>query len=603
MASFTRQQWGARAPERQSSGLGAVGALVVHHVGGDLVAPTNLSTIMAALRQIQSSHLNDPDEDYCVDPTTEAMTLDGWKRHDQLNVGDLVLTLNTETMRSEWQPVLAINRFQHDGPMLWMKSKAHSSLTTANHRWFVRRTCFGKSPGKRTEWRTSDTLNHWTAIPTAAPCADLPTQPKYTDAMVETVAWLYTEGCYTSHGARIDQSEIHNPACVTRIRAALAELFGPVREYRRPNGMVSFNLRAPHRRALDEVCPDKVPASEFLRSLTYAQLRLFLDVSVSADGTIAASGTPVFGQKDPRRVAAFEMAAALAGIQTSTIRTANRSEFGQRGSIHHLVSLIRKGSGWSNPYEAGKRSNRSMSARVAWVPYRGLVWCPTTPNGTWLARRAGSVFYTGNSDIAYNAGVDQLGNDYELRGMQYQGGATYGANDRTKAVLWVGDSNVSVPTEAALQAIARVYQRGVANGHLVNGAVIGGHRDYVATACPGTQMYVRLPQIRALAGGTTIPNIDSPLTSDGDDDVLTPDQAKQLEVVANVLAPSFPRFGRTATMADAMETMFVNFTQMHESNQQVIALLRSIDAKLSGGTGGGASADQVVDALVARLSN
>ncbi len=31
------------------------------------------------------------------------------------------------------------------------------------------------------------------------------------------------------------------------------------------------------------------------------------------------------------------------------------------------------------------------------LPYTGTVWCPTTPNGTWLARYRGNVFYTGNS--------------------------------------------------------------------------------------------------------------------------------------------------------------------------------------------------------------
>ncbi len=35
-----------------------------------------------------------------------------------------------------------------------------------------------------------------------------------------------------------------------------------------------------------------------------------------------------------------------------------------------------------------------------WVPYTGTVWCPTTANGTWLARSPeGHVFFTGNSSV------------------------------------------------------------------------------------------------------------------------------------------------------------------------------------------------------------
>lgn len=33
------------------------------------------------------------------------------------------------------------------------------------------------------------------------------------------------------------------------------------------------------------------------------------------------------------------------------------------------------------------------------VMHSGLVWCPTTTNGTWLARRNGTVYFTGNSQV------------------------------------------------------------------------------------------------------------------------------------------------------------------------------------------------------------
>lgn len=32
-----------------------------------------------------------------------------------------------------------------------------------------------------------------------------------------------------------------------------------------------------------------------------------------------------------------------------------------------------------------------------WIDYEGLVWCVQTPNSTWVARRNGSIFVTGNS--------------------------------------------------------------------------------------------------------------------------------------------------------------------------------------------------------------
>jgi hypothetical protein len=43
------------------------------------------------------------------------------------------------------------------------------------------------------------------------------------------------------------------------------------------------------------------------------------------------------------------------------------------------------------------RQGPKAAATVKRVHYKGIVWCPTTPNGTWLARRNGTVYWTGNS--------------------------------------------------------------------------------------------------------------------------------------------------------------------------------------------------------------
>lgn len=100
----------------------------------------------------------------------------------------------------------------------------------------------------------------------------------------------------------------------------------------------------------------------------------------------------------------------------------------------------------------------------------------------------------GYADIAYNMAVDNLGNLYEARGMQWIGGATYGANGTTRAVVWLGNSDVEPPSPAALAAIRQLWidERGV---NLTEDATITGHRDWTATACPGDTLYGMLPAI------------------------------------------------------------------------------------------------------------
>ena len=98
-------------------------------------------------------------------------------------------------------------------------------------------------------------------------------------------------------------------------------------------------------------------------------------------------------------------------------------------------------------------------------------------------------------DIAYNMAADQFGNLYILRGMEYLGGATYGANAHTRAMVWLGSSDVDVPTNLALRAIGDFY-RSELGRNLSSTATVTGHRDWTSTACPGEVLYGLLDTIR-----------------------------------------------------------------------------------------------------------
>jgi hypothetical protein len=75
---------------------------------------------------------------WCADEQTEVLTFEGWRRYDQLQVDDLVLTLDHKVGVSEWQHVSEVNVFDVvDEPMVSLEGAGHSSLTTLNHRWPV----------------------------------------------------------------------------------------------------------------------------------------------------------------------------------------------------------------------------------------------------------------------------------------------------------------------------------------------------------------------------------------------------------------------------------------------------------------------------------
>lgn len=379
---------------------------------------------------------------YCVDEETEILTAAGWRDFRSLRQGDEVLTLNPGTWQTEWQPCLEACVFPPRlREMFRMESRRLSALTTLDHRW-VSRPQSGK-----VRWTTSQQLNSKDQIPCAAPYGDVLAEPKYSDALVEAVAWFWTEGSWNWRGrtrsVTIHQSHRANPGKCDRIRAALTRLFGPdagsvggfisdsdanpvcecgkqarnrgrcpscymkywrssafERSARRADwtervsggrpGMSSFVLSAPASEAVTRhvtISPGgaKAVSTEFLRSLTQAQLELFVHVSLLADGTFAGSNrnVPQLAQRDKLAAEQFALACILAGRRVS---------FRQLQSGMWQVTLIR--SSEHRPWNAAYLSGSACLDRVV---YGGHVWCPRTDNQTWLARRNGTIYFTGNT--------------------------------------------------------------------------------------------------------------------------------------------------------------------------------------------------------------
>lgn len=405
---------------------------------------------------------------WCTLPHVRIMTKRGWRTYQEIEPTDEALTLNHETGLSEWQPILAVNTFEvKDHPMVRIKTRRHESTTTAGHRWPLISGQWGKHA--RT-WATSGELleaarargegaDLFRRLVLAAPNADLPTEPKYSDALVEAVAWYFTEGDAGKREGRrtprvtITQSRKVNPENVERITRALTALFGPPSEqldkggrYASPEsvarrararaikaanpsatgaqiaaelgvsstmvykylandartrddvprwriiedtgrGLARFRLNAAAAEIILEHAPDRVVSLDFIRSLTAAQLELFMDTAIRGDGHMMGGTTPVFGQKDPRRCDAFELAAILSGRspRRSLHRGIGASKDGPREKTQHVVTV------------SDKTTSSPKGRNVTETTYTGTVWCPTTPNGTWLAEEDGHVFYTGNS--------------------------------------------------------------------------------------------------------------------------------------------------------------------------------------------------------------
>jgi hypothetical protein len=354
------------------------------------------------------------DEAWCADEQTEILTDHGWVNYRDLHEGDNVLTLNHTTGLSEWQPVLEVCVFPaKEREMISIESRSHSSLTTPNHRWPVLRLHFrgGMAAGRYKrrmgvdrEWATSSTFQWEDQVPIAADCADLPADPKHSDALVEAVAWFWTEG----HIRKLRDGRQGRNVTITQavkaidhcemIRSALTRLFGPpVEKFPRfgkaltdgvprwrewvNGGKQEFGLNADAGALLQAYAPGRVPSHHFLMSLTKAQLELFIHVSMEADNC----GQHMLAQKDRAAAEAFQFACILAGYGSTFSMRSKVGRVYNPGCVMWQARIRTQRVLWAG------RSTRNR------VTYSGEVWCPRTPNQTWLARRRGKIYFTGNT--------------------------------------------------------------------------------------------------------------------------------------------------------------------------------------------------------------
>lgn len=350
----------------------------------------------------------------CVSLDTEILTRTaGWATWAEVNVGDEVYTLNHQTGWGEWQPVKRVivesTRMRR---MVEIDGKSHSSLTTTDHRWPV-----ADHQGRK-GWTTSSELNQRHRVPLCAPSSDLPQEATIRDAMVELVAWFWTEGHIK--GGRVGrvpeglgyghicQSFEVNPLNCKRIEAALVELYGPptptfprlgaktdgVGRWRihRDGRNLRFVFSADVGRELLRHAPHLIPSFEFLNSLTASQIAAFIETSIDGDGTRSPAGSVLLTQKLRPMAEAFQYACVLAGLATTS------SYHPQNG----YGVMVRKNK-WCKP-------SRSKPVEV---DMDCSVWCVTVENHTWLARRNGRTYFTGNCNgrptaiIDNRYGVDQ----------------------------------------------------------------------------------------------------------------------------------------------------------------------------------------------------
>ena len=322
----------------------------------------------------------------CVDEATEALTKDGWKGIDEIKEGDMIASFGMQSQRLEWKPVSWVYRDQYDGPMVHVQDRHLDMLLTPHHRcvsYRKRRVPGGRADnvvGLNLEIVTAADLNVADHIPVAAIFDRKPEGVPISDAMVRVLAWVATEGYLHPKCAQVRIYQ--NLGKSQPIRDALAEAGMTWSEFvtaKRVNGndeSVCFSVHAAHGRRIREFLPNKKLTPALLNRLTSDQIDILIETMIDGDGCRSGS-QPAFIQKKGETAESFKMALVMAGRSFGVHDRGN--------GIEHIT--IRDGKRYC--------VKRALNGQV---PYKGRIWCPEVPGfTTWVARRNGKVFITGNT--------------------------------------------------------------------------------------------------------------------------------------------------------------------------------------------------------------
>jgi hypothetical protein len=333
----------------------------------------------------------------CVDKDTEVMSKKGWLHHWDLSVGDYIYTVNPHSGLAEWKPVLEVFEKWFDGELVSMSGDQMSALVTPNHKWaYTNKGKRGRCNSMRLSLKETKDLKGHDIIPLNRQSTEHPESSNYTDDMAFLVGLLVTSGIVgVSRGsvrATIYQSSNSSLKKLDAIRSLLKRMNARVFEYVDKSGIVRFKLdKQLSKELLIIVGPDKLIPVEFIESLAHrGKISLLLSLILGC-GVMKGYDTPYLCFKDRRLADSCQFLVSRLG----------------ESSCIHLRHITPSPLLFSNDIGAGcdmycvdikspkDTCVKNMDIRLE--EYSGFVWCPRTDNGTFMARRNGLTYFTGNT--------------------------------------------------------------------------------------------------------------------------------------------------------------------------------------------------------------
>ncbi len=305
---------------------------------------------------------------YCVPTDSEILTKDGWKNYDELIIGEQVLTYGDKKL--EWQGVKDKVVFDYDGELMSIKNNQVEFLSTFDHRWVIRDHKGDEKIVRGYKLRSSH------SIPLTGKY--LPNDNVLNKRESAILGWLVTDGYIRRRGGYFEAMIYQSPK---KFASEIRELLGDdcTSESVHPDsGVICFRISS-NSEAIKRIRKYFLSDDDLIKIATrldIESMKSMMDAMYKADGVTYKSEAQKFfaAEKDHVRNT-FQFLSQALGIPFHLNKSGGYLKKNKYLSLHNKIGTER---------------------------YKGRIWCPQTPNGTWVMRRKGKIIITGNTFFKKN---------------------------------------------------------------------------------------------------------------------------------------------------------------------------------------------------------
>jgi len=420
---------------------------------------------------------------YCMDEQTQILTRDGWKGWEALTLEDEIATRSPDGL-FEWQKPMDIYCAPYDGDMVRITHRSLDALVTPDHRMYGKFTGGrGIAPGVDGKWKREfveslpirflaakyamqtrnyypvltsiwdDGVPAWLTIPptVGVPSGKILQEERIISPMdyAEFMGWFLSEGCVIKKKGRFDgfsigQSKTRNPQKREQILALLRRMGFVPHEWAGGVNIVVYHSAFGEMLSRFGLSNEKYVPDE-IKNMPLPELKMFLKTFIDGDGARNwVNGYVISVRSEQLRDDLVEISQKC-GYSCSSYEAVDRRW--PKNPVMYAVYL--------RSQDEGRKMTKVEHRNWSLEKYKGMVFCPSVPNGTIYARRNGRYYWTGNSEL-WGA------NEKEKQRMWSE--ATLSPTKRGKSFRWV-ESYAGFTEESKL--LYSLYDLGVKQGELL----------------------------------------------------------------------------------------------------------------------------------------